>query len=324
MSDDEQASPKQTKSGRLWTLAKLTLSILLVVLVLRRVRLAKVAATLGELSGDALFAAIALTFAAIAVSAWRWLRVLRYLGKRSRFLPLFGDVLVGSTYNLLLPTSVGGDVIRSVRCGRRVGAPTAWASVAFERIMGLFSLALVSWLGLWVTSFGSNRRLVLVAGIATGILVIALVAAPTPLRLLKRLCERWGFPSLATAFAKVAEAFSGPLRSGGARAETLFWSLLYQFVSLSILLVVARGWQLEQTAVAIYLAIPIALIISTAPVTIGGLGLREGLFVAILAPFGFEADRALALSLVWLCSSALAAVAGVAVMLLSPTPKAEL
>ena len=318
-----QAAPRSGRN-RLWTAIKLGLTVLLLILLARRVDVGSVVQVLGAISTQGLVAAAVLTFAAIGVSAWRWLRVLRYLGKEAGFLALFGDVLVGSTYNLLLPTSVGGDVIRSIRCSARVGAADAWASVAFERIMGLFSLALVSWLGLWVTSFGSNRQLVLVAAAATGILLLALVAAPAPLRLLKRGLERWGLTKLAKAIAKIADAFSGPLRSSWARGETLLWSLAYQLVSLSILYVVVREWSLPQAAVAIYLAVPIALIISTAPVTIGGLGLREGLFVAILAPFGFGSERALALSLVWLCSSGLAAVAGVAIMLLIPNPKAEL
>ena len=57
------------------------------------------------------------------------------------------------------------------------------------------------------------------------------------------------------------------------------------------------------------------------PVTIGGLGLREGLFVAILGRLGVESDVALGLAAQWLASSVGFAIVGAVVALVSrPRP----
>lgn len=63
---------------------------------------------------------------------------------------------------------------------------------------------------------------------------------------------------------------------------------------------------------------PIALVISTAPITIGGFGLRDSLFVTVLAPFGIAADRAFALFLVWLASNLIGASVGLVLTVTKP------
>ena len=127
---------------RVWWFAKFLLTGGLIWFVLRKVDLGGLWRTLGGMSPGTTLVAFVLTVASAAVSAWRWHRVLRRLGLAVPFSALLGDTLVGTAYNLLLPTSVGGDVVRSVRLGRRIGDPElAWASVVFERVVGLFALA---------------------------------------------------------------------------------------------------------------------------------------------------------------------------------------
>jgi uncharacterized membrane protein YbhN (UPF0104 family) len=258
---------------------------------------------------------LALTVGSALVSAWRWHRVLVYLGQRVPVMLLFGDTLVGTTYNLFLPTSVGGDVARSLRCARRIRDPElAWASVMFERLVGLIGLALVSLLGLGCSVSTGTRPLLLVTlGLTIGLIAL-LLFAPVPLfwaaRLGARISER--FASLVDGLGR---SFAGPLSRTLARVETLGWSLVYQAVALSVLLLPALGWHEPRLWEAVYLGVPIALIGAMAPVTVGGLGLRESLFVVVLEPFGVSAERALALALVWLGSNLIVGLLGGLVLL---------
>ena len=299
---------------RVWWFAKLLLTGGLIWFVLRKVDLGGLGRTLGQMSPQAALVALVLTVASAAVSAWRWHRVLRRLGLAVPVSGLLGDTLVGTAYNLLLPTSVGGDVVRSVRLGRRIGDPElAWASVVFERVVGLFALAVVSAAGLGYTLSAKTRPILLLAvGMALG-LGATLVLAPVPLAFLARVGGRFSQRS-AEFFVRLGQAFTGPLSQARARLETLGWSLLYQLVALSVLVAPAFSWQEPRLLEAVYLGVPIALIGATAPVTLGGLGLRESLFVVVLEPFGISAERALGLSLVWLGSNLVVGGLGVLVI----------
>jgi uncharacterized membrane protein YbhN (UPF0104 family) len=241
--------------------------------------------------------------------------VLHYLGVKVSLSSLFADTLVGTTYNLILPTSVGGDVARAVRCGRRIEvADRAWASVAFERVMGLLSLVLVSCVGLLGTFSKDQLQILIAAGVMAVCLAAGLAFAPTPLRLAARV-GRLGTKRLGDSLERLAQAFAGPLARPAARLETFAWSLAYQLVALTILLVAGLGWAEADLARAVYFGVPIALVASMIPITVGGLGLRESLFVVVLEPFGVSAERALALSFVWLASNVLVGLMGLVPLL---------
>jgi uncharacterized protein (TIRG00374 family) len=301
---------------RLWLAAKAVLTVVLLAAVLHRVDLSQLPETLGGLGAAEVAGALVLTAASVLVATWRWRRVLSYLGEDIAAWRLLSHNLVGATFNLILPTSVGGDVARAYRCARRARqADHAWASVAYERIMGLLSLVLVSSVGL-LSTFSANQQELLVAALVMALGLCAVLAfAPAPLRLAARI-SHLGAARLGSALQRVAQAFAGPLAKPAARLETFGWSLLYQFVALSILLVVALGWDEPAIVRAVYLGVPIALVAATIPITIGGLGLRESLFVVLLEPFGLAAERAFALSIVWLASNVVVGLAGLLPVLL--------
>jgi hypothetical protein len=73
---------------------------------------------------------------------------------------------------------------------------------------------------------------------------------------------------------------------------------------------------------AIYAGLPLIVIGSMLPVSIGGLGLRESLFVVVLGRLGVNEATALGLGLVWLATYVLVAGPGVALVLLGGETKA--
>jgi uncharacterized membrane protein YbhN (UPF0104 family) len=286
----------------------------LLVVVAHRVDGAEVVRTLAEMGWLGAVASAGLSFLAVAVSSWRWHRVLAHLGEHVPFRMTLGDTLVGTTYNLLLPTSVGGDVARGLRCAKRAEfAEHAWASVAFERILGLLSLVLVSSVGLISMASPTLRSLSWAAGAMAVGLILTLVLLPIPIRWVSRF-RVVKVRKLGSTLAGLAQAFSGPLARPYPLIETLAWSVAYQVVALGLLLPAGAHWGEPALLSAVFLGVPIALVASILPVSIGGFGLRESLFIVVLAPFGLDANQALALSLVWVVSNVFVAVLGLAVI----------
>jgi glycosyltransferase 2 family protein len=297
-----------------WKLAaKLLVSAALLGFLVHRADTHTVMHGLASLSAPALFAVVSLTILAVVVSSWRFRRVLRHLGEEIAFLPLLGDVLVGTAYNLLLPTTIGGDVVRGFRTADRArDAAGVWAAVAFERVLGLVALALLGLAGMLVLA--RTLPVELTASIAIAIILFTAAA-----RALPRL-PRWGArlaarlsPRISSRLSAFTASLAGPLASTPARLETLLWSLLYQLISLSIL-AVALAEPTSTLLLGIYVGVPLALIGAMLPITLGGVGLRESLFVVVLEPFGCSAEQALTLALIWLGSTLMAGAAGALVL----------
>jgi hypothetical protein len=82
-------------------------------------------------------------------------------------------------------------------------------------------------------------------------------------------------------------------------AEVLGAGFAYQLVILASILMAARGLQMPAAVgfTALLAFVPTVLIAQVLPISIAGLGVREGLFAVFLHPLGVPRSRALALGL---------------------------
>ncbi len=313
--DPEQ--PPVSKAGKTsqaaTRIAKALLSLILLVILIWKAPVSQALDGLLELSIPGLLAIVVLSFAFPALAALRWKRVLSYLNAKHPFTPLMADTLVSSTYNMLLPTNIGGDVVRALRCSRRLEQKhQAWSSVLFERLVGIVALALLAVPGLAMVP-GPMRTLGWAVGAVVLLSVVVLVFAATPFRLAGKLLAARA-PIVAGAGERIADDLAGPLGKTIPRFETMAWSTAYQTVGLGILVVVALDWGTPEMAWAIIGGVPLVLILTLLPISIAGLGVRESLFVVLLGQLGVELARALSLAVVWLASALLLALAGALVI----------
>ncbi len=304
---------------RLKNAAKAALTLLILAWLFRKIPPRTLLATLGAVSARDVLLLTLITVAQVTVSVARWWRLLRRLGERVGFGAVYADVLLGLTYNMFLPTTVGGDVVRALRASARTSRPSrAWSSSIYERIAGLLAMAATGALGaLAATAMHAAvpRTVTIVTGSIALIFGGVFFAASAPFRLLVRLLAN-RLPEAATGHVRgIVEDLEGPLSSAGARLEALGWSLGYQLLGLAFCVVGARAMGDHGHDVAIVVGVPLVHVLSLAPVTIGGLGLREQLFVTILGLFGVSQAVALGLGAQWLLSSVAFALAGAAVAL---------
>lgn len=315
--------PAERRSARLKTALKAGATLAILAFVLHKVPLRDLASRMSRLSALDVLALVALTIAQVSFGVVRWWRLLVRLGERPRYLALYGDVVVGLMYNMFLPTTVGGDVIRALRARGRVSAPhRAWSTSLFERIAGLLAMAAS---GAIAASIGLGahaevpRQLAWIAGVITVVLVVIFFFASAPFRILVRMLEK-RLPGAADDVRGIVEDLEGPLATPGARAEALAWSILVQALGIAFVLVGAHGLDAPGHDAAILVGVPIVHVLSMVPITLGGLGLREGLFVGILGMLQVPKDVALGLAAQWLASSVGFAVAGAVVAVAAPGP----
>lgn len=320
---DSESIPHPSRAARaVGSLAKAAVSLALLAIVLWRVPVGDAIQGVLSLSAPALVASVLLTFAFPALAALRWKRALQRLGSHVPWLRLMADTLVASTYNMLLPTSIGGDVVRAMRCARRTDRPShAWSSAVFERLVGLVALVLLAVPGV-VMAPGARGQISIALALVAVVSGLLVFTAHAPLRWAARVLARRA-PVVARIGGDLADDLSGPLASLGARVEMLAWSTAYQAVGLGLLGVVVVDWGRPALWWAVLGAVPLALVLAMLPVSIAGLGVRESLFVLLLGRFGVAPPQALALAVVWLASALLLALAGGAVMMVEAASAAH-
>jgi len=291
------------------------------VLVVRKVPLHDLGERIAHVRAIDAVVLVVLALLQFSTGAVRWWRLFRRLDERPSFGAVYRDLLVGALFNTFLPTNVGGDVIRALRASRRIQeGHRAWSSSLFERLVGMLTLAMVGAVAA-VFAVGEalpvRARIVVVA--VTLVLGLGFFFIATPLRILVGFLEK-RLPSAFIADVRgVIADLEGPLATTPARIETFAWSVVGFFLGIALTSFGATALGAPGQTLAILVGIPIISVLALAPISIGGHGLREGLFVVVLGALGIPRDVALGLALLALTTYIVFALAGGIVLLFEPT-----
>lgn len=247
-------------------------------------------------------AALALTFLALLAGAVRWHLLLRALALPNPFAATFRAFFAGQFFNAFFFGACGGDLYRAYAAARRHPGreAEAAASVVIDRGIGLLATLAFGCLSLLPDlrarladpAWRKASWLMLLFALAGAAATVAALTS-TPWHLAARLLPSRVHPLLS----RLQTAFTFPRRNPRAAAIATLLSLANLLLlaaachALSLALSLAIPWPQ-------WLAIfPVITVLSAIPLTPGGLGIREALFVALLAPLGIPAAPALALSL---------------------------
>jgi hypothetical protein len=247
--------------------------------------------------------AAALTAGSVVLSAWRWRRTLVAMDVPSRFGHLVSHYYACQFVSNLLPTTIGGDVLRISRLSRE-GPEThdAFASVTIERLTGWLVLPAISVAGFLLDSslrsLGHATTVALVVDAVTLVGLVAILYAADHPRLGGRFADRADWKR----FLGAVHLGVGKLRRHPAEAATVaIAGLAYQLTLVLAAAAAAAALGIDQIGVVTLMAFfPAVLMLQVLPISIGGLGVREGAFVLFLTPLGVSAQQAVALGLlVW-------------------------
>jgi glycosyltransferase 2 family protein len=191
----------------------------------------------------------------------------------------------------IMPSTVGGDVVRVVAVAGHTGMGSAARSVICDRILGLAVLAamVVVMLPFFASHVGVSASFIVVAGVSIAGMVIFLLLLVSPPKLSR-------FPWVGGYVAIVGGDVRRMLISGPISILVLVMILVTHLLSVVIVYDLARGFAASISFVQCLVVVPPALLISATPVSLGGWGVREGALVAGFALVGASTEAAVAAS----------------------------
>jgi len=222
------------------------------------------------------------------IAAIRWAFLARPIGFPYSIGLFIWRFFEGAFFSLCLPTSIGGDVVKAYRLADTThGRLLAGCSVLADRLTGLAALGVlgVIWLGV-----GSLDRL------------LSVFPEPHAARqFISRLLPYQVRPSLM--------------------ARAVAWSLLVQMGGSIAVALVARGIGVSLPLSVWFAVVPLVALAMVLPISIGGVGVREGGLALLLAPAGVPSEQAVAIGLLWFLTTIAAGLIGGLLFLLDRHPQ---
>jgi len=230
----------------------------------------------------------------------RWQALLHGLSIRVGLSCVTVTYLSSQFFNLVLPSTIGGDAVRTIDMAKHASCPSSGvlATVILDRVGGFFGLMTVLTLALL---FGyrilNDPAIIIVALILFGMILLLFGIAFWG-RFFGSIFRHVPFEKLRDYLYKIHEATA----SFKGRRNVLFFvwflscigqagiSFMYYLASEAI------GVHIEP--IYFFILVPVIMVFSVIPVSIGGLGVRDTACVILLGKIGMAAEKAFALSLI--------------------------
>ena len=257
--------------------------------------------------------AIGVTALAQCISARRWQLFAQEM-RFTRTLPQYcAYYFIGTYFNLLLPTSVGGDVVRvwylDGKSGRKLAA---FASVFLERVNGLLVLIAVACVGAVITPIPLPWWVHAIVWSVGGCALLGIISLP--------LVQRWRRLAVGTADATQEPARSGAHSQGARRGDLHVDAGAGR--RRDQLVAHRHGLGLE-IPVAYYCILgPMVSLLTLLPISVNGMGVRELGTVAFLLPLNVHEDTSKSLAFLWFASGVAISLLGGLIYLIGAYPRA--
>jgi hypothetical protein len=302
---------------------KIVVSVVILAVLGWRMDWPAVAGAFAQLDFRLWLAALAVYALAQLLSSIRWQMLSRPLGFDRPLSHFLGWYYIGMFFNLMLPTSVGGDVIRACYLdsgkGRRL---TALVSVFSERCSGLvvlLSLACAAVLvvplplPVWVPVSVWGTMAAIIVGTAG--LIGYLQVAPEKQR---------GQPGrLDVVRSSLAALRCSLLRQPGLLITTTLLSLGVQTANVIIVWLVGLAIAAPVPASYWWIVVPMVALMQVVLPSLNGHGVREGGLILFLAEVGVAESTALTLGFLWFAVMATSSLFGGLVYLFGRFPRPE-
>lgn len=273
-----------------------------------------------QVSTTGLFLAFVISTLGMIISSLKLYIVLPQLGISVRFVNVLRAYYLGTFFNNFIPTSVGGDVIKTDVIRRSDGADLRTSSLAvlFERASGLILLGLIAltflvatpyrYKGIWneLVVLSKNPNLGLLAGLFIGFVLFGSL-----IFVLKT--------SLFTAIRSYLKTFFAFPRHYPITVVNLFGlSLVFHGLKALCLIILTEAFGPTLFFLDALFILPIIAFTSFLPISFGGLGLRESVLTFCLHSLGISLEVAFAVSLAFRLVTTIHSVAGGIIYVLKP------
>jgi len=257
----------------------------------------------------------------------RWGYLLGFRGLEVGYRDATRLMFVGHFFNFFLPGATGGDVVRAVLVTRRAPRQktVAVATVLLDRFVGLAGMAVLAGL-MTAATWGDERTRR--AGPAVGATLAILVAAAAVLfsrrvgRLIRldALIERLPWrENLRWAM----ETLRSLPRSGRATALVAAVTIGVHVLLAAGIACMGSSLDLPVPAGLYFVFVPVIYILAAIPISVGGLGLVEGMYVVFFAASGgVDVSAVVALSLLARFTPMALSLPGLAFWLAERSPRA--
>jgi uncharacterized protein (TIRG00374 family) len=283
----------------IWQAGRIAVSAVLIAILLYRISPGKLARNLEDLDPYWIVAAFAVFLASSVLGAVQWHVLLRAGGVAIPFGRTFRLYFTGLFFNNLLPTNVGGDAFKIYDVVKVGHDPhKVFAITLLDRIFGITGLCLLALIAsIVLLRYDNTPNLPIYILIFAGCILPVILLAfnrkiSSPVRRLFSDIRLWG---LGERFALVFSHLGSFRSLKSLLGNVIVLTLTIQFLRIATHILVGKALGLRiggPEYIQFFVFVPLLGLVMMLPISINGLGIREGAGILLFTQIGFPEEQA--------------------------------
>ncbi len=277
---------------------------------------AQMAEALREANWNWLWMGVVVFFGCTILATVRWKVLLNVQGINMGWVRTWQLFMIGMFFNLFMLGSTGGDVVKMFLTMReaRDNKAAALLSVFMDRVIGMMALILIS-LGFLYFRYDVLSHSPASSALLTTLLWLLAAAVAVIVGMFVGSAFGWVhyLPQWTPLRGRIVEISAACHMYAKGWRQTI-WAFLVSFPLFAMFFITfycaARAFTDVLGLVDIFSVLPIVAVITAIPISVSGIGLRESLFVQLLAPFGVGAAVATLISVTGFLINTVGSLAG--------------
>jgi len=303
---------------------KIILSIGLFSYVVAKVSPGDIWATVRPADPSLLLAAAGLFLLSSLIGSWLWARLLRAQGVSIPYAKAASYYFVGLFFNNFLPSNIGGDIARISDAAKHADhVSPVFSATLMDRLIGVLAIGLVAVVAS-VAALDHVRLYAIYGAIFTVFLVaLALFLSVFHRRLLEAFewpFRAMGWHSVERGIARLMDDLHGFRSEGGALFQAFVASTLVQVSRILVHYIVGLALGVRLAAGYYFLFVPVLAALVSLPISLNGLGVREGAAVVLFQMAGLSREQAFTIPFLTYLIAVLISLLG-GLIFLSRTPR---
>lgn len=284
-------APVSVKRRRWLNTLKILVTLVLLAVILNQLRNLSFSNLVNRLDWQIFFYAFLVLVFHTLLGALRWRLLTGKFEINVPLIKLLKFYYIGSFVSFFLPTAIGGDLARIVLLRREVDSlEIASSTVIVERILGLLSIIVLFAFSL---IFGIQQVIEIsfflpVVGFILVFIFILWFLFYFPENWLKKLF--FFSPSLHEKVHNIFLALKSFRNETGLILQGLILSILFQSAMIVVYYLLALAINLKIPFQYFLLFMPLVWVLSLIPLSLNGLGIREGSFIYLFSLLGYSSE----------------------------------
>jgi glycosyltransferase 2 family protein len=280
---------------------RISISLILLIFLFKQVDFASLLEIVKKADKMILYLSFLITFFGYFFCFLRWKMLLDAAEIKLPQKRLISAFSGGIFFNMFLPSTIGGDFVRSADIGyHSKKTSTVVATVLLDRISGFAGMIVVALVAL-VFGYGilKDQRIVLAIGFLTVVLFLTMLFIFNDFAYgaLKKFSSSGRPGRIRIGMRSVLEHMHGFKDQRSVIIKNLLLSIAIQSIGPLTTYMVAVSFHLDVNILYFFLFIPVITAVTLLPISIGGLGVRDYVTILLFTHIGVSSHFAFAFSL---------------------------